>query len=61
MMTLGFMFVAGILHMFNVDEVVVEGLNELTGKRLSAAVYWLTFLVVGLGLDIIATLVNVFN
>lgn len=59
-MTLWFMFMAGILCLFRIDELVTDGLNQLTSKNFTTSIYWLTFLVIGLALDIIYGLVRLF-
>ncbi|KON87416.1 hypothetical protein AF332_11655 [Sporosarcina globispora] len=60
-MTLWFMFMAGILYLFRLDELATNGVNELIGKKFTTSIYWLTFLVIGLVLDIVYGIVNLFS
>lgn len=59
-MTLWFMFMAGILYLFRLDEIAADGVNQLTGKKFTTSIYWLTFLMIGLVLDIIYGIVRLF-
>lgn len=59
-MTLWFLFMAGILCLFKIDELATNGVNEITGKNFTTSIYWLTFLVIGLTLDVIYGFVRLF-
>lgn len=60
-MTIWFMLVAAVLHLFNVDKLAVAGINEITNGSYTTSVYWLMFLVCGLVLDVISMLVKIFS
>lgn len=56
--TLGALFIAWLLSLFNMDELTSRGINELFDKQTTTASYWFIFLMVGLICDIIETLVK---
>lgn len=53
MYTIGFLILAWLLSLFQVDGVFIQAIAEIFNKSVSVATYYFTFLVAGLVIDVL--------
>lgn len=55
-MIISFLITAWFLSLFDLDETLINAINEILNTQYSTNVYWLSFFIIGLILDIIITI-----
>lgn len=52
MYIISFLLAAWLLTLFDIDETITKGINEVFNKEFTASVYWLIFFGIGLIMDL---------